>query len=142
MSRIPNEYFFQKVEQYLNSGLPVRFRVKGTSMTPLLRNGKEEVIVYLCGTATLRRWDVVLFRYRGNYVLHRIVDCSADRYIMQGDGVWASYEVCSRDDILGVVRQVIAPSGRVISTSSFAWCLKSAVWRRLGCFLRYLNAVE
>lgn len=137
MERIPNEYFFKEVGQCLSSGLPVSFRVKGSSMTPLLRDGKEEVIVYPYETAAPKRGDVVLFRYRGNYVLHRIIGCSENGYTLQGDGVWASYEFCSRDDILGVVRQVVSPSGRRISTSSRAWRWRSIAWRGLGSFRRF-----
>ena len=47
---ISNDCFFAEVVQRLEAGQSVRFRVKGTSMTPLLRNGKEEVVVYPCTT--------------------------------------------------------------------------------------------
>ncbi len=138
LSRIPNDCFFREVERCLRAGLPVRFRVKGTSMTPLLRDGKEEVIVYPYGTAVPKRWDVVLFRYRGNYVLHRIIGCSEGKYKMQGDGAWASYEVCSRYEVLGVVREVISPSGYRLSTASRVWRWKSIAWRRLGYIRRFV----
>ena len=44
MKRIANECFFAWVESEIKSGRSVKFRVKGNSMMPLLRNGKDEVV--------------------------------------------------------------------------------------------------
>ncbi len=134
---ISNDCFFAEVVQRLEAGQSVRFRVKGTSMTPLLRNGKEEVVVYPCTTDIPKCWDVVLFRYHGHYVLHRIIRCTGSSFVLQGDGVWASYEECRMEDVAGVVRQVVRPSGRVVCTSSLAWHWKSRLWCRLGPLRRF-----
>ena len=45
MKRIANECFFAWVESEIKSGRSVKFRVKGNSMMPLLRNGKDDVVV-------------------------------------------------------------------------------------------------
>ncbi len=135
--QIPNASFFGEVERCLSDGLPVRFRVKGTSMTPLLRDGRDEVVVHPYGAAQPQCGDVVLFRYRGRHMLHRIISHSGDTYTLQGDGVWASCETCRRDDILGVVREVISPTGKSRSTSSLMWCMESTAWRRLGYLRRF-----
>lgn len=39
MRKIPNELFFSRVEAEIAGGRPVRFRLKGWSMFPLLRDG-------------------------------------------------------------------------------------------------------
>lgn len=134
---ISNDCFFAEVVQRLEAGQSVRFRVKGTSMTPLLRNGKEEVVVYPCTTDGPKCWDVVLFRYHGHYVLHRIIRCTGSSFVLQGDGVWASHEECRMEDVIGVVRQVIRPSGKVVCTSSLSWRWKSRLWCRLGTLRRF-----
>lgn len=134
---ISNDCFFAEVVQRLEAGQLVRFRVKGTSMTPLLRNGKEEVVVYPCTTDGPKCWDVVLFRYHGHYVLHRIIRCTGSSFVLQGDGVWASHEECRMEDVTGVVRQVIRPSGKVVCTSSLSWRWKSRLWCRLGTLRRF-----
>ena len=134
---ISNDCFFAEVVQRLEAGQSVRFRVKGTSMTPLLRNGKEEVVVYPCTTDGPKCWDVVLFRYHGHYVLHRIIRCTGSSFVLQGDGVWASHEECRMEDVTGVVRQVIRPSGKVVCTSSLSWRWKSRLWCRLGPLRRF-----
>lgn len=42
-------------------------------MRPLLRDGKDVVTLYPCEAEKLKKGDVVFFRYRGVFVLHRIV---------------------------------------------------------------------
>ena len=41
MRKIPNELFFSRVEAEIAGGRPVRFRLKGWSMFPLLRDRKS-----------------------------------------------------------------------------------------------------
>lgn len=55
------------------SGRSVKFRVKGNSMMPLLRNGKDEVVVGPYDKEELKLFDVILFRQTDRYVLHRII---------------------------------------------------------------------
>ena len=113
MKRLPNDCFFSLVEDDIHHGKSVRFRMKGSSMFPLLREGKDEVAVYPCKAESLKPMDVVLFRYRGRCLLHRIVGMKDGRFIMQGDGVCAFYEECTAADIIGVLGMVYRVSGRV-----------------------------
>ena len=106
MKRLPNDCFFSLVEDDIHHGKSVRFRMKGSSMFPLLREGKDEVAVYPCKAESLKPMDVVLFRYRGRCLLHRIVGMKDGRFIMQGDGVCAFYEECTAADIIGVLGMV------------------------------------
>ena len=62
MKRIANECFFAWVESEIKSGRSVKFRVKGNSMMPLLRNGKDEVVVGPYDKEELKLFDVILFR--------------------------------------------------------------------------------
>ena len=73
MKRIANECFFAWVESEIKSGRRVKFRVKGNSMMPLLRNGKDEVVVGPYDKEELKLFDVILFRQTDRYVLHRII---------------------------------------------------------------------
>ena len=106
MKRIANECFFAWVESEIKSGRSVKFRVKGNSMMPLLRNGKDEVVVGPYDKEELKLFDVILFRQTDRYVLHRIIQKRDSRYLMQGDGVCRFYEECEDTDIIGVVRKV------------------------------------
>ena len=66
--------------------------------------------------------------------------------MMQGDGVCRFYEECEETDIIGVVRRVYRPSGKMIETDSVGWRLGSRLWLRLGRFrgvvLCVLNRVD
>ncbi len=134
MKTLSNDLFFKQVEAEIGEGRNVRFRVKGTSMTPLLRNGRDEVLLSPCEPKELRPMDVALFRYKGIHVLHRIIYRDGEQLLLQGDGVCISHETCKTDDVVGIVHKVIRPTGKVIETSSFRWRLMSRLWRSLGRF--------
>ena len=142
MKAIPNRLFFDYVAERLSDGDNVRLRLKGNSMFPLLRNNKDVVVLAPCTGEKLVPMDVVLFRYRGDYVLHRIVRREGDRLLMQGDGVYASYEQCMVGDVVGRVIAVCRPSGRVDSVDGWRWRITSRLWRVVEplrrCVLKFL----
>ena len=135
MKKVANNVFFSWLEEEIAQGKPVRFRLKGHSMFPLLRNGKDEVILEKCFPENLKPMDVVLFRYRGGHVLHRIIRREGERLLIQGDGSMVAKEECTVDDVVGKVVQICRPSGKEIPVGSWQWTIPSRVWRGLG-FLR------
>ena len=132
MKQLSNDLFFAWVEAEIAEGNPVRFRLKGQSMFPLLRNGRDIVVLYPCRQEELRPMDVVLFRYRGTHVLHRILRREGERLLIQGDGSYVAREECTVADVVGIVRTIIRPSGKQVSVDSWRWRLPSRLWRSLG----------
>ena len=65
--------------------------------------------------------DVVLFRYRGKHVLHRIICREGERLLIQGDGSIVAKEECTVDDVVGKVVQICRPSGKEIPVGSWQW---------------------
>ena len=122
-------------EAYFRSRYAVILRLKGNSMFPLLRNGKDVVVLEKCPAESLQPMDVVLFRYRGKHVLHRIIRREGERLLIQGDGSIVAKEECTVDDVVGKVVQICRPSGKEIPVGSWQWTIPSRVWRGLG-FLR------
>ena len=122
-------------EAYFRSRYAVILRLKGNSMFPLLRNGKDVVVLEKCPAESLQPMDVVLFRYRGKHVLHRIIRREGERLLIQGDGSIVAKEECTVDDVIGKVVQICRPSGKEIPVGSWQWTIPSRVWRGLG-FLR------
>ena len=57
----PNEQFFALVEKELEEGKTVKIRLKGNSMFPLLRSGRDSVILEKSPADSLKPMDVVLF---------------------------------------------------------------------------------
>ena len=103
MKQIPNNLFFAWVESEIAEGRSVRFRLKGHSMFPLLRNERDEVVLHPCTDAELQTMDAVLFRHQGRHVLHRILRREGDRLLIQGDGSFVARETCTVGDVIGKV---------------------------------------
>lgn len=134
MRKIPNELFFSQVEAEIAEGRPVRFRLKGWSMFPLLRDGQDEVVLYPWTEDELQPMDVVLFRHNGRHVLHRIIRKEGTLLYIRGDGSFSAWELCAITDVVGKVRFVIRPSGRVLSVNDWRWRLPSLLWSKTGIF--------
>lgn len=134
MKCIPNEIFFAWVESEIAEKRSVRFRLKGQSMFPLLRNERDEVVLYPCKGEKLRPMDVVLFRYQGKHILHRILRMEGEHIYLRGDGSYVAKEECTTTDVIGIVREIKRPSGKVISVDAWQWRLTSRLWNGLGIF--------
>ena len=100
-----NNDFFALVAQELADNGKVRFRVKGVSMQPLLRNERDEVLVEK-DPDSLKKGDIVLFRFHGGYILHRIYAVQDGVYRIKGDNTYGAKEYCRREDILGKVTRI------------------------------------
>lgn len=125
----------------LQEGKNVRLYIRGNSMFPFLRDGKD--ILELCppGDKALCRGDVVLFRYGGKLLLHRIIALRGDHFIMQGDGCWQGKEKAVRSDIFAILHAVQRPDGKSRLCRSFIWRFYSALWFYLRFIRRYVLAV-
>ncbi len=78
---------------------------KGVSMRPMLRQGKDIVIVTK-PTRELRKGDVPLYKRR-NYdflLLHRILKVEEDHYVIRGDNTY-SLEHVPKDYVVGVLKE-------------------------------------
>ena len=61
------------IREQLAAGKTVRFAPRGTSMLPMLRQGKDQVIL-AAPPQKLKKYDLPLYqRESGQYVLHRII---------------------------------------------------------------------
>ena len=132
MKIIPNEQFFSMIESEIAEGRPVRFRLVGDSMYPLLRSGKDDVVLHPCTKEELQPMDIILFRFNGRHLLHRIIRIDGERLHIQGDGSIAATEECLKGDVIGKVHEVIRPGGKTISVNDRSWRLSSTLWRSLG----------
>ncbi len=134
--RISNELFFEQIEAMLSEGKEAAFRLRGNSMRPLLRDQRDVVVVAPCDPTTLQRNDVILFRYRGRHILHRIRQCKGEELLVAGDGNYRMVEQCTRADVVGRLVRVERPSGRVIACASRLWRWQSKMWLILPSYVR------
>ena len=80
------------LQEQLQSGGAARLGVTGTSMMPLLRNGKDSVL--LCPADAPKKGDILLYRRKnGHYVLHRVVGLGETTLLCCGDNQWAKEPV-------------------------------------------------
>ena len=72
----------------------------GTSMLPLLHQGKDTIIV-IKPKERLKKYDVALYvTPQGKYIMHRVIEVYDDHYIITGDNLLAK-EYVTDDMICG-----------------------------------------
>ncbi len=139
MKTIPNQPFFEEIEQIISEGNTVELKVKGGSMRPYLRNEKDIVVISPFQQDDLKCGEIVLFRYHKNHLLHRIVKKREDgMLVIQGDGVCNRYEKVSQSDVVGIVRCIIRPNGKRIATNRFSFGIYWLYWNFLRPVRPYL----
>ena len=139
MRLIPNNVFFENIEQLLSEGKNVELRCFGSSMHPYLRgDGSEVIIVSSFSPDELIPGTIVGFRYHGKHICHRIIGCKDDKLLIQGDGVINKQEQVTVSDIVGIIRIVIRRNKKPVSTQTKAARLYWRCWRRLSPVRKYL----
>ena len=93
-------------EKYLKSHGEVMMPIQGTSMLPLLRQGKDLVLIERKKeNYRYKEGDVILYRRveKKQYVLHRIIRVCADDYVLLGDNCFSKEYGIRDEDILGIM---------------------------------------
>lgn len=101
----------------------------GTSMRPLIRQGKDVMIIKsFDNCCKLKKMDVPLYkRENGQYVLHRIIKVTKDGYVIRGDNTYSNEYGVTDHQIIGVLTGVIR-NGKEISVNSFGYKVYSYLW--------------
>lgn len=72
------------IKECISEGKKVNMRVTGVSMSPLLHNRRDTVVLEKADT--LKKYDIVLHeRSNGKYILHRIIKKKGDVLTIAGD---------------------------------------------------------
>lgn len=114
-----NLSFFKLVEAELEDCGSARIRVKGWSMQPMIMNMRDDVLIDKRNDRVPVIGDICLFRYNGNYILHRYKYSEGDIMVMQGDNLF-TFERCRLNDVVGIVR-VVYHNGKETSPKSVKW---------------------
>lgn len=88
----------------LDKGASFRFRAKGFSMSPFIKDGDVLTVALWQGT-TPRLGDVVVFTHpgTGKLIIHRVIEKKTDSYLTKGDNSPEGDGLISKADILGRV---------------------------------------
>jgi hypothetical protein len=91
----------------LDKGVPVRFRTKGFSMSPFIKD-KDVVTLTPLQKAPPGVGDVIAFVLQGTERLcvHRVVDKKGNLYVTKGDNSNVADESVLRENLLGFVTRV------------------------------------
>ena len=98
--------------EQIDRGGRVNFTPAGNSMSPMLRD-KSDTVVMTKPTFPLKKYDLVLYvRENGNYVLHRVVDITDDGYVLRGDNQVQNEYGIKEDNILAIVEEFVRKGKR------------------------------
>ena len=131
---ISNDILFAAVKDLVDEGKSVTIRPKGESMLPFIRSDRDNVTLERV-TRPLEVGDIVLFRYKGKYVLHRIYSIDGDGLTIMGDGNIIGQEHCSASDVIGIVTEITKENGHRVKPG------KARMWRALKPLRRWLLAI-
>ena len=102
------------------------YTTRGVSMRPLLRQGRDVMMIEK-PKEHWKKYDAVLFlRKNGQYVLHRILKVYPDRCWIVGDNC-ISGEMVPNDRIIGVMTSV-KRNGRVIRPTDWLYRVYVRLW--------------
>lgn len=119
------------IERCLRERGYVLVPTKGTSMWPLLQEGRNIVQLAARDGRSLKAGDVVLYRREDNQlVLHRIIRVAqADTYLLCGDHQWKPCELVRNEQILAVAQGFIR-DGRSFDEHTWWYRLYQMLWNR------------
>lgn len=128
------------IRERLAAGQSVSFSPKGTSMLPMLRQGRDGVVLSTPPSA-LKKYDIPLYqRDDGHYILHRVVK-AGDTYTCIGDHQFEEEPGVRPDQIIAVVK-TFTRDGREISVENVPYQVYCRLWHWSRFPRRCLRSVK
>ena len=120
------EQVIDLIEEKLADGKSVRFMPRGISMLPMLRQGKDSVVLSPL-TGRLKKYDLPLYRRDdGKFILHRGVK-AGDTYTCIGDNQFHFEHGVRHEQMIAVVTSFIR-DGNEISVDAPRYRIYCRVW--------------
>jgi len=117
-----------KYEEYLEQYGTLTYRNVGTSMLPLIKQGRDLFTITKKGEERCKKYDVVLYRRPPDkYVLHRIIKVRPNDYVILGDNCVTKECGITDADILGVMTGFMR-KGKNYTCENFWYKTYSRVW--------------
>jgi len=137
MREVPTNEYLDAITQLLRDGHEAVIPVKGSSMAPFLRGGKDRVKLKSV-TETPKRGDVVLFqRNDGHYILHRIMKQTDRGYMILGDAQTDREGPVPEERVIAVVSE-IEHHGKWQGKYSLRWLFYRYIWIATVSFRPFL----
>ena len=94
------------IREVLSSGGEFRLYPHGTSMRPLLRQGRDSVALRRLDRAP-QKWDILFYQRRdGSYVLHRVKAVTPEGFVLWGDHQYVPEYGVTEDQIIGYAARI------------------------------------
>ena len=114
------------IEEQLQNGRSVRFTSNGTSMLPMLRDGKDQVLLSPL-PRRLKKYDLPLYRREnGQFVLHRVV-AVGETYTCVGDNQFDLEHGLRHEQMIGLVTE-FTRKGKTYSVNDLSYKLYCRFW--------------
>jgi hypothetical protein len=124
--RLSLEEYGDIINEVLESGGEFRIYPRGTSMLPLLREGRDSVVLR---KRDPKKGDVILYkRADGSFVLHRIVGLCGGDFVLCGDNQLALERNVPRESVIAVCESFYRDD-RQVSRHSLRYRIYTALWR-------------
>lgn len=129
-------------EEEIQSRGCLLYRSEGDSMLPLIRQGRDLVLISQKPEGRLKKYDVPLYkRDSGQYVLHRILKVRENDYVLCGDNRWQRETGISDRHIIGVLTAVIR-DGKKLPVTALRYRLYVHLWCDLFCLRAFALRVR
>jgi len=113
------EELFPIISEQLEHGGSASFTIHGTSMLPMLKDGKSTVRL-IKPVSNPRKYDIILYRREdGSFVLHRIIEIKKEGYVCRGDNQIENEFPVKKEWVIGILTDYIS-DGKQISVKSFS----------------------
>ena len=118
---------FPIIEEKLKSGGEVTINPGGISMLPLIKKGRDSVVLEKA-PEKLKKYDVVLYRRKsGQFVLHRVVGEKNGAYVMRGDNEFMPEFGIEHEAVIAVMKAVIR-NKKYVFKDNVIYRLYSVIW--------------
>ena len=114
-------------EEMLRQDGYILYTNTGYSMLPLLRERRDIIEIRPKGSPRCKKYDVVLYRRGGMYILHRVLRVLPDGYVIAGDHNTFLERDITDGQILGVMTRVIR-NGKSVTPDNFLYKCYVYLW--------------
>ena len=113
------------IREVLASGGEFRLYPHGTSMLPLLRQGRDSVALRSLNRPA-RKWDILFYqRADGSYILHRVKEVTPEGMILWGDNHTMLERGVTDDQIIGYAARIFRDDKEL---NCSGWGYRAYLW--------------
>lgn len=119
---------YEAINKAMQNHQPIAIYPQGTSMFPLLKEGRDSVLAAPLENHTPSVNDIILYRRdNGLLVLHRLCQIKMDGYYFVGDNQTEKEGPLRQEQLLAYVTQ-ITRGGHTFSTKQPIYAIVSRMW--------------